>query len=336
MRIVVTGGHGFIGTRLWQELAQRGRFDGRAIDEIVLLDRVTRAVGQPPGVGMTRIDSVGGDLLDIIGGVGDVFAEPVDVLFHLAAAVSSECEADFDLGMRANVEATRALLAAARAQHERGGPTVRLVFSSSVAVYGPDPALPLPQVVSESTLPTPQSSYGAEKLVCEQLIAEHTRRGLLDGRVARLMTVCVRPGAPNAAASSFVSGILREPLSGVAAPCPVRPDLPLAIASPDTTVAGLLTLAEATRGDFPGQLSGRLPVNLPALTVTVQEMLDALARHGGPEVRALVRMQEDPRVDAIVRSWPSRFDNARASALGLEPDASIDAVIEQFIAASAR
>lgn len=333
MRIVVTGGHGFIGTLLWQELAQRGVFDGRSIDEIVLVDRVTRTVGQPPGVGMTRIDSVGGDLLDVVDGV---FDEPVDVLFHLAAAVSSECEADFDLGMRANVDATRALLSAARAQHEGGGPTVRFVFSSSVAVYGPDPVLPLPPVVSESTLPTPQSSYGAEKLVGEQLIAEHTRRGLLDGRVARLMTVCVRPGAPNAAASSFVSGVLREPLSGVEAVCPVRPDLPLAIASPATTIAGLLALAEAARGDAPGQLSGRLPVNLPALTVTVQEMLDALARHGGPEARSLVRMQEDPRIDAIVRSWPSRFDNTRALALGLEPDPSIDAIVEQYLATTTR
>lgn len=145
------------------------------------------------------------------------------MLIHLASAVSAECEADFDLGMGANVDTTRALLEAARAQSAAGGPMPRVVFSSSVAVYGSDPALPLPPVVSESTLPTPRSSYGIQKLVCEQLIADYTRRGFLDGRVARLMTVSVRPGKPNAAASGFLSGIIREPLAGLPAICRSTP-----------------------------------------------------------------------------------------------------------------
>lgn len=328
MRIVITGGHGFVGTLLWQELARRGELDGRPIERIVLVDRVSAPAAGPPGAGMTVVETLVGDLADL---VPRIYAEEVDVLVHLAAAVSSECEADLELGLRANIDATAALLAGARAQREAGGPTVRLVFSSSVAVYGSDPALPLPDVVREDTLPTPRSSYGAQKLVCEQLIADHTRRELIDGRVARLMTVCVRPGAPNAAASSFVSGILREPLTGRDAVCPVGTDLALAIASPRTTIEGLLTLAQARRGSGPGELTGLLPVNLPALTVTVAQMLDALARIGGPAARARVHRQEDPRIDAIVRSWPARFDNARAAGLGLAADADIDAVVAQFV-----
>ncbi|WP_068426483.1 NAD-dependent epimerase/dehydratase family protein [Piscicoccus intestinalis] len=340
MRIVITGGHGFVGTALWRELAALGTFgwpgpgrpgepgepgESGAIDEIVLLDRASRPTA-PATVPVTTLE---GDLTDTL---VPAFERPVDVLFHLASAVSAECEADLDLGLAVNLEGTRAALEACRAQRESGGPLVRLVFSSSVAVYGADAALPMPDPVTEATLPLPQSSYGAQKLACEALIADYTRRGLLDGRVARLMTVAVRPGAPNRAASGFVSGIIREPLAGVDTVCPVRPDLPLAIASPRTTVAGLLALAQASRGQGLGQLIGRLPVNLPALTVTVGEMLDALERHGGAAARARVTIEPDPAIDAIVRSWPSRFDNARAAALGIAPDADIDAVVAQFVA----
>lgn len=264
------------------------------------------------------------------------FAEPVDVLFHLASAVSAECEADLDLGLDVNLDGTRAVLQACRAQRKAGGRPARLIFSSSVAVYGADPAQPMPDTVAETTLPIPRSSYGAQKFACETLIADYTRRGLVDGSVARLMTVAVRPGAPNKAASSFVSGIVREPLAGVPTVCPVRTDLDLAIASPRTTIAGLLTLAQAPRGDGPGELIGALPVNLPALTVTVQRMIDALERAVGQSARARVGVAEDPAIDAIVRSWPSRFDNARAASLGIRPDADIDEVISQYISDHAR
>lgn len=197
MRIVITGGHGFVGTALWRELAARGTFggpDSEAIDEIVLLDRASRPTA-PVAVPVTTLE---GELADTL---GPAFERPVDVLFHLASAVSAECEADLDLGLAANLDGTRAVLQACRGQREAGGPPVRLVFSSSVAVYGADAALPMPEPVTEATLPLPQSSYGAQKLACEALIADYTRRGLLDGRVARLMTVAVRPGAPNKAAS---------------------------------------------------------------------------------------------------------------------------------------
>ncbi|MBT2388434.1 NAD-dependent epimerase/dehydratase family protein [Streptomyces sp. ISL-1] len=326
MRIVITGGFGFLGRQVAARLLETRTLCGAPIDRLVLADRFVQA--DSPAAADPLVDIVQGDLIDRL---DELFAEPVDVLIHLASAVSAECEADFDLGMGANVDTTRALLEAARAQSASGGPTPLVVFSSSVAVYGSDPALPLPPVVSESTLPTPRSSYGTQKLVCEQLVADYTRRGFVDGRVARLMTVSVRPGKPNAAASGFLSGIIREPLAGIPATCPVRPDLRVALASPRRTVEGILRIAEAERGDGPGQLVGAMPVNLPALTVTVAEMLATLRRVAGDAVADLVTIAPDRDVEAIVGSWPAVFDNARADALGLEPDPSSESVVRDYI-----
>ncbi len=326
MRILITGGHGFIGTVLARELVARGTFARRPITSLVLADQVRQqrsATKTAPNIS-THV----GDLAESL---PQLFAEPVDVVFHLASAVSAECERDFDLGLRVNLETTRSLLEAARAQAAGGGRVATLLFSSSVAVYGPDPALPLPELVSEGTLPTPQSSYGSQKFACETLIADYTRKGYVDGRPVRLMTVAIRPGVPNAAASGFVSGIIREPLAGLDAPCPVPRDLQLAIASPRRTVAGLLAVAEAERGDGPGQLRGRIPVNLPALTVSVGEMLDALRRLAGDAVADRVQPAPDPAIETIVRSWPARFDNTRANVLGLAPDPDIDSVITQYV-----
>ncbi|MFF5482183.1 D-erythronate dehydrogenase [Streptomyces sp. NPDC012935] len=328
MRIVITGGFGFLGRLVAAALLERRRFRGAPVDRLVLADRFVPP--EAPEAADPLVDVVQGDLADRI---GEVFAEPVDVLIHLASAVSAECEADFDLGMSANLDTTRALLDAARAQSAAGGPTVRVVFSSSVAVYGSDPALPLPPVVSEATLPTPRSSYGTQKLICEQLVAEYSRRGFLDGRVARLMTVSVRPGRPNAAASGFLSGIVREPLAGLPATCPVDPALRVALASPQRTVHGILRIAEAERGCGPGRIDGGVPVNLPALTVSVADMLATLRRVAGDSVADLVTIAPDPAVEAIVGSWPAEFDNARAASLGLEPDPTFEAVLRDYIEA---
>jgi nucleoside-diphosphate-sugar epimerase len=327
MRIVITGGFGFLGRQVTSALLSRRTFLGAPIDRLVLADRVVPSESTPASDPLVEI--VRGNL---IGRLDEAFAEPVDVVIHLAAAVSAECEADFDLGMDANVDTTRALLEAARAQSAAGGPTPRLLFSSSVAVYGSDPALPLPPVVSESTSPTPRSNYGTQKLVCEQLIADYTRRGFVDGRVARLMTVSVRPGKPNAAASGFLSGIIREPLAGHPAICPVRPDLRVALASPRRTVEAILRIAEAERGVGRGRLVGGLPVNLPALTVSVAEMVATLRQVAGDAVADLVTVRPDPAVEAIVGSWPSAFDNARAAALGLDPDPSFASVVRDYCA----
>ncbi|MBO1330102.1 D-erythronate dehydrogenase [Streptomyces sp. VRA16 Mangrove soil] len=327
MRVVVTGGFGFLGQRVARALLERGTFDGVPIDRLVLADLVVPD-GSPPAAD-PRVDVVQGDLTDRLGAL---FADPVDVVVHLAAAVSAACEADFDLGMRANLDTTRALLDAARAQSAAGGPTVRLFFSSSVAVYGSDAALPLPAVVTEATLPAPRSSYGVQKRICEQLIAEYTRRGFVDGRVARLMTVAVRPGRPNAAASGFLSGIVREPLAGLPAVCPVAPDLRVALASPRRTVEGILRVAQAERGVGPGLLNGTLPVNLPALTVTVAEMLGTLRALAGDAVADLVTLAPDPAVEAIVGSWPAVVDPARANGLGLAADPDFASVVRQYAA----
>ncbi|MFF2508234.1 D-erythronate dehydrogenase [Streptomyces sp. NPDC058067] len=326
MRIVITGGFGFLGRQVAEALLEQRTFDGRPVERLTLADRFVPDAS--PLTADPLVEVVQGDLTERL---GDLFADPVDVVIHLAAAVSAECEADFDLGMGANLDTTRALLEAARAQSAAGGTPVRLVLASSVAVYGSDAALPLPPVVDESTLPTPQSSYGVQKRICEQLVAEYTRRGYLDGRVTRLMTVSVRPGKPNAAASGFLSSVVREPLAGLPATCPVGPDLRVALASPRRTVEGILRIAQAERGAGPGQLTGALPVNLPALTVTVGEMLDTLREVAGDAVADLVKIAPDPAVEAIVGSWPAAFDNMRAAALGLTPDPDFASVVRQYV-----
>jgi len=241
--------------------------------------------------------------------------------------VSGECEADFDLGLRSNIDSTRALLDALRAHVNAGGKVSRVVFSSSVAVFGPDPAVPLPSIVADTTLPTPQTSYGTQKLICEHLVADYTRKGYIDGRAARLMTVTVRPGRPNAAASSFFSGIIREPLAGIEAICPVSADVSHPVSSPTRTVEGLIAVFEASREAF----GGRTALNLPGLNVRVQDMLDALGQVAGSAVRELVRFQRDERIAGIVANWPSGASAERAAKLGLAPHANFAEIIRQYI-----
>lgn len=318
MKILITGGAGFLGARLARELLHRGQLDGKPIRELVLADLYA-----PPA-----------DLLDdacVRAATGALIAQCVgwrseafDLVFHMAAAVSAECEANFDLGMRSNLDSTRALLEALRAAGNRP----RVVFASSLAVYGADPGLPLPQVIRHDTLPAPQSSYGIQKFICEQLVADYTRRGFIDGRNVRLMTVVVRPGMPNGAASSFLSSVVREPVNGHFAVCPVPLDMRVALASPARTIAGLITAAEASHE----AIGGRIAINMPALTVTVGEMLDALETAAGAETRARVCFEPDAQIARIVGGWPSAFDNARALQLGLEPDPDFLSIVRAYLA----
>ncbi len=318
MNLLITGGAGFLGARLARTLLARGTLGGRTIERLTLADQFA-----PPAdlAADRRVHALTGPLLDQCAGFA---AERFDGVFHLASAVSGECELDFDLGMRSNLDSTRALLEALRA----AGNVPRVLFSSSAAVFGPDPGVPMPAVVDDDTLPAPQTSYGTQKLMCEYLIADCTRKGFIDGRSARLMTVAVRPGRPNGAASSFFSGVIREPLADVEAICPVSPDVSHAVLSPARTVEAMIAIYEASRA----QLSGRLALNLPALNVTVQQMLDALETVAGPEVRTLVKFQRDERVAAIVAGWPKAARASRAGALGLAADTSFVDIIRQYIA----
>lgn len=320
MRIAITGGAGFLGVALTRRLLADGELGvGGAAPEPVEQVLVADLVAPPADVAADpRVRPRTGDLVELAGEIATA-----DVVFHLAGVVSGAAEADFDLGMRTNVDALRALLDTIR---HRGTAPV-LVFSSSLAVYGTDPAIGPIGVVDDDTLPRPQSSYGIQKLIGEQLVADCTRKGFLRGRSVRLMTVSVRPGAPNAAASSFLSGIIREPLAGVRAACPVPPDTPIALSSPARTIEGILTAARVSDAEW----GSRTAMNLPALTTTPRAMVDALARIAGREVADRVDWTEDPAVLAIVGSWPSRFRTPRAARLGLTAEPDFDRIVEQHL-----
>jgi D-erythronate 2-dehydrogenase len=315
MHVLITGGAGFLGALTAQTLLARGALCARAITQLTLTDRVPvlGAIAADP-----RVAQITGDLVDLLL-AGKVLPPDVDCIFHLAAAVSAECEADFDLGMRSNLEATRLLLQACRATQR----APRLVFASSVAVFGGK----LPEVVQDDTLPQPQNSYGIQKFIGEQLVADYTRKGFVDGRSVRLMTVSVRPGRPNGAASGFLSGIIREPLAAQRAVCPVAPQTEVALGSPAGSVAGLIAAMEA-----PQQTWGdRTAVNLPALTVTVQEMAAALQRAAGAAAVDLIDWIPDAQVARIVGGWPARFNAQRAARLGLYPEKRFDDIIAAYI-----
>ncbi len=326
--VLITGAAGFLGSRLARDLLAAGALEvaggkARPLDRLTLIDR---APAPPDLAADARVSAIEGDLASLLapdrGGSAPL---PVaDVIFHLAAAVSVECEADFDLGIRANLRATEALLAACRTL----GTSPVVVFASSLAAFGDSRDHPLPMVVDDQTLPNPQTSYGVQKVIGEQLVADYTRKGFLHGRTLRLMTVCVRPGRPNAAASGFLSSIIREPLAGERAVCPVGSQTAVALASPAKTIQGLLRAAASDDETW----GGRSAVNLPALTVTVEDMVAALEQVAGARAAALIDWVPDPAVARIVSGWPARLRTDRAARLGLTPDPDFAAIIEMHIA----
>jgi nucleoside-diphosphate-sugar epimerase len=332
--VVITGGAGFLGARLARELLAAGSLavagsGARPLTRLTLVDRVPVPADLAAD---QRVAAIRGDLCELLDPArpgedaltGRGALAEADVIFHLAAAVSAECEADFDLGIRANLRATESVLASCRA----AGTNPVVVFASSVAVFGASGEHPLPAVVDDQTLPTPQTSYGVQKVIGEQLLADYTRKRFLRGRAVRLMTVSVRPGRPNAAASGFLSGIIREPLAGERAICPVDARTEVALISPVRAIDGLLCAATSSEAAW----SGRSAVNVPALTVTVADMVAALERVAGPGVSALIDWVADPAVAAIVTSWPARIQAGRAARLGLAPDPDFDSVIRMHLA----
>jgi nucleoside-diphosphate-sugar epimerase len=319
MNVLVTGGAGFLGQRLLRALcARRALIDAskspQSIARIVALD-----AGRAPdgAVDDPLVHYVQGDLADPAT-LAAAFRDGIDSVFHLAAVVSGAAEADFGLGMRVNVDGTRGLLDACR----QSGKCPVVVFASSVAVFGGA----LPAVVQDSTTPAPQSSYGVQKLIGELLVGDYSRRGYIDGRAVRLPTIVVRPGKPNAAASSFASGIIREPLAGIESVCPVARDTALWLMSPATAVDNLLR-AHQISAEAWGALRA---VSLPGITASVSEMLDALSAVGGKEAVGRVRFVNDERIARIVYGWPARFDAARAAALGFTRDTDIGSIVRAY------
>ena len=298
MRILITGGGGFLARQLVPHLAGH---------EVVRVDLAAAP-----------------DVLahDLTAGTGDLFDRPFDAIIHLAAIVSSEAEADLHKGQRVNIDATRALLDAAAA---RGNRPVFL-FASSVAVF----SATRNAVLHEDTQPLPLSSYGTQKVIGEFLVRDYTRRGLVAGRALRFPTIVVRPGRPNAAASSFASSIIREPLGGEPAILPVARDQRLHVLSP----AGAAAAMVHALGLSEEEIGTATTITLPGLSVSVDEMIASLARHGGDP--ALIRHAPDPAIERIVATWPGGIETPRALALGFRAEPDFDAVLRASLPLLAR
>ncbi len=309
MRILITGGGGFLGSRLAAALRAR-----HPEARITALD-----IAFPPD-GVPGAECVAGDLATP-SVLKKVLPADTTSVFHLAAVVSGGAEADFDLGYRVNLDGTRLLLEACR--HLAAPP--RVVYASSVAAFGGK----LPDVLDDSTTPTPQTSYGTQKVIGEYLAADLSRKGYIDARSLRLPTIVVRPGKPNLAASSFASSIIREPLAGQQVDCPVPDTTGVWILSPARVVEAFIHAHDLPADAWP---TSRV-VNLPGITLTVREMLDAMGRVAGPETVARVRFKPDGRIQGIVKTWPVRFRTERAIAMGFRADADFDSIVRAHQAA---
>ena len=321
MHILITGAAGMIGRKLTGRLIADGALQGRGIDRFTLQDVVpfpaeALSAGVKPPVNVVASD------LAAPGEADKLIAARPDLIFHLAGVVSGEAELDFDKGYRVNLEGMQTLLAAIRKAGDGYHP--RLVFTSSIAVYG----APFPYAIPDDFHLTPLTSYGAQKAMCELLLADHHRRGFLDGVGIRLPTICVRPGKPNKAASGFFSGIIREPLAGQAAVLPVADTVRHTHASPRAAVGFLVHAAGLTRE----QLGPRINLAMPGVCCTVAEQIEALRRVAGDKVVSRIRRAPDELIMRIVAGWPERIEAKRAAALGFKGESSFDEIIKIHIA----
>lgn len=320
MRVVVTGGTGMIGRKLidslllWPEMIDHtgSRVE---ISEIVALDVVSP---NPPLPEDKRLSVVTGEISDPAA-IAGVIDSDTDAVFHLAAVVSAAAEEDFDLGMRVNLDGTRVVLERCRAL----GHIPRVIYASSVAAFGGD----MPAVITDATTPTPQTTYGVTKVIGEYLIDDYSRKGFIDGRSLRLPTIVVRPGRPNKAASTWASSILREPLAGRRAVCPVTEESKMWMMSPRRVVQAFRHAHDLEAGDW----GSHRVVNLPGITASVADSMTALETTGGPEARARVTFAHDPFIQRIVDGWPNRFETPRALAMGFEADSGLKEILEVFV-----
>jgi nucleoside-diphosphate-sugar epimerase len=320
MKVVITGGGGFLGKKLARRILQQGTLAGAGekpekVTELLLFD-VAKASG--PGLDDPRVKAIAGDIANP-STVRDI-VQNASTVFHFAAVVSAGAEADFDLGYRVNLDGTRNVLEACRAL----GTNPRVIFTSSLAAYGGD----LPPDVTDDTPLTPQTSYGSQKSIGEFLLRDYTRKGFMRGTAVRLPTICVRTGLPNKAASTWASSVVREPLTGHDVVCPVTPETVMVVLSPRKTVDAFMKLHDMPADAFgPGRT-----LLLNGIKVTAKELEQAVGRHAGNRKVGKVAWQHDPAIQAICNGWPQGLNSARARKLGFAVDTDLDEVVRHFIA----
>ncbi len=317
MRILVLGAAGMIGRKLANRFARAAVLGHRPVAHLTLADTIETS---SPAQADCELETVVADLAEPGVAVELVAGRP-EVIFHLAAVVSGEAEADFDKGYRVNLDGMRSLLEAIRASGPDYRP--RLVFTSSIAVFGP----PLPEVIGDNHRSTPATSYGTQKAIAELLLSDYTRRGFLDGVGIRLPTICVRPGVPNRAASSFFSSIIREPLNGKDAVLPVPDSVRHWFASPRAAVGFVVHAAELDQA----ALGGQRCLTMPGVSATVAEQIEALRRVAGDAAVRRIRREPDETISRIVKSWPSNFDTQRARELGFRGETSFDEIVRVHV-----
>lgn len=322
MKILIIGAAGMVGAKLTRRLLDDGQLDGHQITQLSLVDIIEPGVKAADEASSITINTKAVDLTQ--SGVAEqLISDQPDVIYHLAAIVSGEAEADFDKGYRINLDGTRDLLEAIRAGHEQNGYTPKFIFTSSIAVYG----APFPDKIHDEFLHAPMTSYGTQKAICELLLADYNRRGFLQGIGLRLPTICIRPGKPNLAASGFFSNILREPINGISAVLPVDDTVRHWFASPRAAIGFLIKSASLTRED----MGSRCNINLPGLSATVAQQIESLERVVGGDAVKLIKREPDAVIRGIVANWAEDFDPARAIALGFEAESSFDEIIRVYL-----
>jgi nucleoside-diphosphate-sugar epimerase len=319
MHILITGAAGMLGRKLTERIVAEHRVGGREVTALTLVDVV--APEQPAGF-TGQVTARAADLAADGEAARSVAGRP-DLIVHLAAVVSGEAEADFEKGYRVNLDGTRALFEAIRHAGQNQPYKPRVVFTSSIAVFG----TPFPEAIGDEFILTPLTSYGTQKAIGELLLTDYSRRGIFDGIGIRLPTICIRPGKPNKAASGFFSNILREPLAGQEAVLPVSEDVRHWYASPRAAVGFLMHAASMDLA----RLGPRRNLNMPGLSATIGDEIAALRKVGGDKVVALIRREPDPAIARIIESWPRRFDPRRAQELGFKAETSFEEIVRAHV-----